>query len=398
MGKRLSGKKTLIVLLGAAAVIVAVASLYVIRSAAARPAQATSAAATPASATPVAGDQKAEKPSSDDKKANAKPPTPVSVEEASVGSVSSYITTTANLIPENEVKVLAEAEGRVTTLKVEEGDRVSRGQLLATLDRRDAEIAYEKAKLREANTRQAYERAVELTKEDLVTEQDFESTTTDFHLAEQELAEAKWRLDKTEIRAPFDGRLTMRNVTVGQHVAPGAELFQVTSFEPLIARIYLPEQDVMDLREGREVRITLKADERVRFSGRIRQIAPTVDPATGTVKVTVEAVRPPQAVRPGSFVTIEVVRATHDNAVLVPRQAIIREMQTAHLFVVKDDVAERRQVVLGIAEGDVEEVLKGVKAGEQVVVAGQGNLRQGGAVTLVAAASDGTPTDVIAAL
>jgi membrane fusion protein (multidrug efflux system) len=396
MRERLGGKRTLIALLGAAAVIVTIVSLYVLRSAAARPTPATAATSPSAAATPApAADDKTGKSPKD---ASAKPPTPVSVENAAVGSVSSYITTTANLIPENEVKVLAEADGRVTTLTVEEGDCVKRAQLLATLDRRDAEIAYEKAKLREANTRQAYERAVQLTKENLVTEQDFDRTTTDFRLAEQELAEAKWRLDKTEIRAPFDGRVTQRNITVGQHVAPGAELFQVTAFEPLIARIYLPEQDVMDLKEGREVRITLKADEGVRFVGRIRQIAPTVDPSTGTVKVTVEAVRPPDVVRPGSFVTIEIVRATHDNAVLVPRRSIIREMQTAHLFVVKDDVAERRDVILGIADGAVEEVLAGVTAGEQVVVAGQGNLRNGAAVTLITAESDDRPATTVAAL
>jgi len=368
-----------------AALLLGGASVWVLRSASAG--QAPEAAAAAPEATP--------QPEKDAKQPEGPPPVPVSVEKATLGAVSSYITATANLVPENDVKVLAEAEGRVTELKVEEGERVAKGQLLAALDRRDAEIAYEKAKLNEANARQAYERALQLTKEDLVTDQDFDRTETEFRLAEQSLAEAKWRLDKTEIRAPIAGRVTQRAITVGQHVAPGAELFQVTSFEPLIARLYLPEQDVLGLREGREVRITLKADEQVKFTGRIRQISPVVDPATGTVKVTVEAVRPPAQVRPGGFVTVEIVRATHDGAVLVPRQAVIRESQTAHLFVVTDGKAERRDLVIGLSENCHDEVLSGVVAGEKVVVAGQGNLRSGAAVQVIEPESTSRP-DVVA--
>ena len=88
-------------------------------------------------------------------------------------------------------------------------------------------------------------------------------------------------------------------MTVGQHIRPGDELFMVTDFDPLVARIYLPEKDILGLAEDRPVRIQLQADEDVEFEGRIRQISPVVDVATGTVKLTIEAIRPPRSVRPG---------------------------------------------------------------------------------------------------
>ncbi len=323
-------------------------------------------------------------------------PVTVSVEPAATGSVSSYLTATANLVSESDVEVLAETEGRVTRVLVEEGDRVDRGQLLAVLDREDAEIVFNKARLREENTRTAFDRAAELRRENLVAQQDFDRVSTDYRLAEQELAEARWRLDRTGIRAPFSGRLTQRFTTAGQHVAPGTRLFRVTAFEPLIARVYVPEQDVLALREGRTVRIALKADEQVTFDGRIRQISPVVDPATGTVKVTVEAARPPEQVRPGAFVTLQMVRETHDDAVLVARRALVREMQQAHVFVVSDGLAERREVTLGLEDGDRYELTSGVRPGEQVVVAGQGNLRHGAPVKVVP--SEPPPTDLVAKL
>jgi membrane fusion protein (multidrug efflux system) len=177
--------------------------------------------------------------------------------------------------------------------------------------------------------------------------------------------------------------LTKRNINLGQHVRPGDELFVVTDFDPLISRIYLPEKDVLPLKEGRQVDITLKADESVRFRGHIRQISPVVDTATGTVKVTVAAIDPPAVVRPGGFVTIDIVRSTHANTMLLPRDAVIRELKRAHVFVVRENVAEKRNVTLGLEEKDKLEILDGVIAGELVVVAGQGGLKDGSRIKIL---------------
>jgi membrane fusion protein (multidrug efflux system) len=200
------------------------------------------------------------------------------------------------------------------------------------------------------------------------------------------LAEAQWAKDKTEIRSPFTGKVTGRMIQVGQHVQISDELFQVTDFDPLIARIYLPERDIIGLNEGREVRILLNADDEVRFTGRIRQISPIVDTATGTVKVTVEANDDsPSQVRPGSFVTINIVRETRADTLLVPREAVIRELQKAHVFVADGELAEKRAITLGLEEGEFVEALSGVEAGDQVIVAGQGGLKDGSPVNIVGA-------------
>jgi membrane fusion protein (multidrug efflux system) len=313
-----------------------------------------------------------------------KSPIPVSVAAIATGAVSSYISSTANLVPENEVKVLAEAEGRVAELLVEEGYRVARGQILAQLVKDDTEIALKKAQIRAANARQAFERAEKMVADNLTSREQYDKVSLENNIAGQELAEAQWRLDKTTIRAPFGGRVTERFVKLGQHVRPGEQLFTVSDFDPLIAKIFLPEKDVFGLKEGRDVRITLKANDTTRFRGRIRQISPVVDTATGTVKLTIEAAAPPAEVRPGAFVTIDIVRETRPQAILVPREAVIRELQDAYVFVVNGGVAEKRTVSLGLEEGGRIEALSGVKAGEQVIVAGQGGLKQGSPIKVMA--------------
>jgi membrane fusion protein (multidrug efflux system) len=312
------------------------------------------------------------------------PAIPVSVHEVARGPVSSYVTATSNLVAENQVQVLAEAEGRVEQLNVEEGQWVKKGELLAALVRDDEQITFDKAEVRLANATSVFHRARRLSKEGLTTQEDLDKATMEHRVAQQELAEATWNLEKTEIRAPFDGRLTTRNVTLGRHVQLGDELFTVTDFNPLISRIFLPEKDIIGLEEGRSVRITLKADEQIEFQGRIRQISPVVDTSTGTVKLTLEAIDPPAAVRPGGFVNIAIVRETRSDAILLPREAVVRELQSAHVFVVKDDnTAERRDITLGMEEEDHLEVTSGLESGEVVVVAGQGGLKSGKTIKII---------------
>ncbi len=316
---------------------------------------------------------------------DAKTPVPVEVASVEEGSVSAYTSSTANLVAESEVKVLSEVEGRVLTLRVEEGDWVKNGQVLATLVRDDQAIAFKKAQLQETNARAAYDRAKELVERELISREEFDKLSIDYEIAQQELAEAEWALRKTTIIAPFAGRITVRMTQLGQHVRPGDELFQVTDFDPLVARIYLPERDVLGLEEGQDVQIRLDAATEVYFAGRIRQISPVVDTSTGTVKVTVEATEPPKQVRPGSFVTVNIVRETHSDALLLPREAVLRELQKAHVYVAEDDVAEKRAVTLGLEEGELIEVLSGVAAGDRVIVTGQGGLKDGSAVKILIA-------------
>ncbi|MDH3255383.1 MAG: efflux RND transporter periplasmic adaptor subunit [Acidobacteriota bacterium] len=312
-----------------------------------------------------------------------KAPVPVEVAEVTSGTVSSYITSTANLVAEFQVRILSEVDGRVARLFVAEGDFVHQGKILASLVRDDAQIAFETSKLKTTNARLAYERAKDLSEKELVSREDFDKFTMEYEIARQEQAEAEWQLEKTTIRAPFSGKISERMLQVGQNIRPGDELFELTDLDPLIARIFLPERDVLGLEEGRDVKIALNAAEGTRFAGRIRQISPVVDTATGTVKVTVEAIDPPAMVRPGSFVSIHIVRETHPEAVVVPREAVLRELQSAHVFIIDGEVAKRRDVTLGLEEGVVVEALSGLALGDQVIIAGQGGLKDGAKVKVL---------------
>ncbi len=322
-----------------------------------------------------------------------KAPVPVEVAEVAAGEISAYLSSTANLVAENQVRMLSEVEGRVGRLLVEEGDFVRRGQVLATLVRDDEQIAVTKAGLKETNARLAYERGEDLIGKELISREEFDKFTMDYEIARQELAEARWMLEKTTIRAPFTGQISERMIQVGQNVRPSDELFQITDLDPLVARIFLPERDVLGLNSDAPVRITLNADEETRFAGSIRQVSPVVDTATGTIKLTIEAVAPPEGVRPGSFVTIDIVRETRTDAILLPREAVLRELQSAHVFLFEDGQARKQEIQLGLEEGLWVQASSGVAPGEQVIVAGQGGLKDGAPVKLVGDQAADAATD-----
>jgi len=330
-----------------------------------------------ASSSPGPGDGK-DKP-------KEKEPATVAVAAVEMGAISSYVAATANLVAEDEVKVVAEAEGKVTRLLVEEGDTVRTGQTLVQIDTADAALAVDKADIAVRNAQINRERTEKMAAERLISAQDLDKVRYEHAAAAQALAEARHRLRKTSVTAPFGGRITVRRVQPGQAVKVGDELFTLADFEPLVARIFLPEREVLDLRVGQPVRMALRAREETRFEGRIRQISPVVDTASGTVKVTIEAVEPPPTVRPGAFVTVDVVRETRAQALIVPRTAVVRELHEAYVFVVDGKVVRKRPVEVGLEEGLRLQITAGVKAGETVVTSGHGALKDQAPITVAAA-------------
>lgn len=323
-----------------------------------------------------------------------KAPVPVEIAAVKEGEISAYITSSANLVADSQVRLLSEVEGRVASLLVDEGDFVREGQHLARLVGDDEEINLRKAELKETNARLAYERGEDLIEKELISREEFDKFTMDFEIAQQEKAEAGWRLQKTTIKAPFAGQISERMIQVGQNLRLSDELFQLTDLDPLVSRIFLPERDVIGLEEDGEVRITLNADTNTQFTGRIRQVSPVVDTATGTIKVTIEAVEPPPNVRSGSFVTIDIIRETRNRVALVPREAVLRELQSAHVFVFSEDgKAEKREIELGLEEGLWVQAVDGLSAGDNVIVAGQGGLKEGAAVKLVGAEEEASEAE-----
>jgi membrane fusion protein (multidrug efflux system) len=197
-----------------------------------------------------------------DKDAKDKPATPVAVARVEAGRISAYVNATANLVAEDEVEVVAEAEGKVVELLVDEGQSVRKGQKLLQIDRGDAALAVQKAELALRNATIGLERSDKMAAERLISPQDLDKVRYERDVAAHELEQARHNLQKTVIAAPFSGRITLRQVQLGQTVKPGDALFTLADFEPLVARIFLPEREVLTLRVGQTMCASRAASRR----------------------------------------------------------------------------------------------------------------------------------------
>jgi len=302
--------------------------------------------------------------------------------------LSSLYSTSASLRADRRATITARTRGVIRNLLVEEGDAVDENQEMAALENDEQRIALSRAVTARETLLRDLERSRNLHAEGLVSDEDFESVRRQSEDAGQAAALAELVLSRTIIRAPFAGVVVRRYLDVGATVADGSEVYDLADLSPLYADVEVPERHVISLAPGQAVRLTADAQDRV-IPAVIQRIAPAVDPETGTVKVTL-TVKGTTNIRPGAFVRVDIIVETHQEALVVPRLALVAEGTRWHLFRLEDDGTVRRlEVTLGFEEGDRVEILTVVSAGE--------TLLPGSAIVVsgAPALSDGTPVQVV---
>ena len=318
-------------------------------------------------------------------------PTPVQVAETRLGPVAVHLATTSAVEAERTARVLSQTSGVLTAVLVGEGDAVSTGQVLARVDPRERRLALEQAELRLARAEAELARQTRAREADLVSQYDLDKAQFDRDLAASERETAQLELERTTIRAPFGGRVTEVLLVAGAHLDPAQHLLTLSDFDTLIVRLHVPERDVARIVPGQPATVRPESGVGAGILGRIREISPVVDPATGTVKVTVAIPSPERgaagatAVRPGSFARVVIETGRRTDAVLAPKRAVVQANGEAHVFVVENGRAVRRPVALGVELDDPGGALvelvggadEGIPAGARVVVAGMGSLRAG---------------------
>jgi len=311
------------------------------------------------------------------------PAIPVETSAATRADIYAMYSGTAPIEADAEAAVIAKVAGEVREILVEEGDDVKSGQLLARLDgdRLRLELMQSEANLRKAQ--RDYQRNVDLKDRSLISTGDFERIKYEMDALEATYNLAKLELSYTEIRAPIDGVIAERFVKVGNTIAVNAITFQVTSLEPLIAYLHIPEREYRRIARGQTAVIAVDALQGSEFQATVARISPVIDPGTGTFKITVEVSDPTRRLKPGMFGRINIVYDMHPQALQVPRSAIIDEAGETSVFVVEDAKAVRRIITTGYANNGNIEIVAGLTGSEKIVVVGQTGLRDGSKVSII---------------
>jgi RND family efflux transporter MFP subunit len=309
---------------------------------------------------------------------------PVEAATVSNSDMAAFYTGTATLEADKQAVVVSQITGVVLQLNAEEADFVETGQILASVetDRYALEVERANASLKRLQT--DFKRKQELFAKNLVSTEEFERVGAEYEAQKAAYDLAKLDLEYTNIKAPISGYISERMVRVGNLVKLHQAVFSITSYDPLLAVLHVPERELRVLSKGLQVSMSVDAWPGELFSGEVIRISPVVDTRTGTFRVTAKINDHGQMLKPGLFGRAEILYDMHRDVPVIPRSAVITEDELSHVFVIDDEgSASRRSIQLGFEEKGLVEVVDGLAEGETVVTAGKGSLSEGTRVVVV---------------
>lgn len=310
----------------------------------------------------------------------------INVEASQVytGEAISIFNTTTILEADLESAVTSKASGIVLDINVEVGDKVSEGDVLAVLESDVQELQFKSAEANYQKSLNNYERAKALIGKGLANQEQVDNLKFETKALKTKLDEARLDLEFTKVQAPISGLITKRNIKKGNLIPQHSEVFEIVNFESIQAIVNIPESKWTQMRNGLEARINFAGiDEMV--SGKILRIDPVVDSSTGTFRVTIEINNTDlEKLRPGLFGKTQIILDKHDNAVLVSKDAVIREDKDNYVYVINDDKTVSKVVIeTGYEMDDSIEVLSDLEIGQKVVTTGKNNISEESLVEVV---------------
>lgn len=307
----------------------------------------------------------------------------VEVATAVTARISTDVRAIGSLQSDETVQLAPEIAGRVATIDFEEGTRVKAGDVLVRLDDAllRAEVADTEARLNLARANN--ERARQLSRTGNVTDRSRDEAVTNFETATAALALAKTRLDKHLLRAPFDGIVGVRTVSVGAFVAVGTPVVNIEKIDGLKVDFKVPEIYLTSITVGQVIDVTVDAIPGQTFKGEIYAINPQVDVNGRALQVRARIENKNLILRPGLFARILIKGAVERDVVLVPESAILPRSGDNFVFRVEDGLAKEIRVKLGERSNAKVAITDGIRAGDVIVTAGQHKLRDGAAVDVV---------------
>jgi membrane fusion protein (multidrug efflux system) len=308
------------------------------------------------------------------------PPAVVQVVTAEARTLPRTLSAVGGLESAKTAPVAAEVPGTLVSLDLPEGKRVEAGHVLARLDDSAARAALSVAEARLQNARERLARQEPLHAQGVASDQALDDARAELRGAEGAFQEARTRLEKHTIRAPYAGVIGLKQVNVGQYVPAGQPIVELTITEGLDLRFHLPQQDLPQVRAGQLVHGVVGRCE-ARFEARVSAVDPRVDASTRMFSVQAALLDGNAPLHPGMAVRVRLLVDELPDAILLPQEAVVRQ-GTRYIVYVLDEQgsAQPRPVTLGDFFVDGVRIESGVAAGERVVVSGQQKLQPGSPV------------------
>jgi membrane fusion protein (multidrug efflux system) len=292
------------------------------------------------------------------------------------GPVTERIRTTGTLRADESVELTAEAGGKITAIRFEEGARVQAGDLLVQIN--DAELRAEKRRL-EHELELAVDRAERqerLLKEGGVSQEEYDATVNEVEVLRADLALVEAQIEKKKVRAPFDGVVGLREVSEGAYVSPQTTISTLQRLDPIKVDFSVAEKYASRVGPGQQISFTVRSLDRP-LDGRVYATNTQVNPETRTLQLRARAPNPRGALRPGMFADVTVTLGTVQDATIVPSFSVVPTLDGQRVFVAENGTAQPRNVRLGVRTDSTVQVTEGLALGDTVITSGIQDLRAG---------------------
>lgn len=284
------------------------------------------------------------------------------------------VKTSGSLLADEEVDLTFEASGKIEKILFKEGAHVTKDQLLAELNNDDLIAQFEKLQLQNKLLTEKVNRQKILLEKEAISQESYDQIMTDLQSNEAEIKLLRVGIAKTKINAPFDGIIGLRYISEGAYVNPSTQITKLIKTQPLKVEFSIPERYSEIVKTGYNLIFTIENDAQL-YKAKVYAIEPSIDSKTRSITLRALYDNANGRINPGRYVSIELIIREKDNAIQVPTEAIIPELGSEKVFIVKNARAQSVAIKTGLRTEKFVEITEGLNPGDSLVVSGIMQLR-----------------------
>ena len=306
---------------------------------------------------------------------------PVQVYVVAATRLSDEVTATGSIIADESVTIQSEISGKITSLNIQEGKPVRKGQLLFTINAADVQAQLQKQEYNIKLYQDQEKRQRTLLEKEYISRQEYEQSNNALLTARADLQALRVNLQKAYVRAPFDGILGLRNTSVGAYVSPGTAITTLSRVQPVKVDFNVPSRFAQSVRVGDPVLVTDEATTK-QIHAKVYAINPQIDPVSRTLPVRAIYANKNMELRPGGFVKVNLELGETAEALQIPTEAVVPVASGYTVFTVKNGKAAIQPVNIGVRSDKVIQITKGLAVGDTVIRTGILSVKAGDNVSV----------------
>ncbi|TAL58646.1 MAG: efflux RND transporter periplasmic adaptor subunit [Bacteroidetes bacterium] len=295
--------------------------------------------------------------------------------------ISELINSTGTLRPDEEVDLSFETSGKIIGINFTEGTRVKKGDLLAKINDRPLQAQLEKleVQLKMANAKEFRQRS--LLDKDAISQESYDQVQTDVQSIKADINLIKARISETELRAPFDGIIGLRYLSEGSYATSSTKIARLIKISPIKIEFSIPEKYASEIKIGYPITFNIDGSNQV-FNASVYAVDPKIDIETRTIVLRALYPNKNEELKSGRYAGITLQMSKIDNAIAIPTEALIPEMEGEKVFIYKRGKAQSVKVNTGLRTESKIQITDGLKFGDTLITSGIMQLRQNLSIVL----------------